>query len=188
MSDDSRAMRDKWKMVDGDCRDSNEGLITYHVNAFDEGAQATRASSEAEIARLKGELEVKKLSTKFWHEESILVKSKNAELLEQMGMMRKALETRKSADRYCFNYSHLGLEAQENCGDAQQQADELAEQALNATAETVQAYRAECDRKAKVEVLEEAINVVMQQQHQCDAVEELSKMASNLKHDEEQGK
>jgi hypothetical protein len=80
------------------------------------------------------------------------------------------------------------LEAQENCGDAQQQADELAEQALNTTAETVQAHRAECDRKAKVEVLEEAINVVMQQQHQCDAVEELSKMASNLKHDEEQGK
>jgi hypothetical protein len=56
MPDDSRAMRDKWKMVDGDCRDSNEGLITYHVNAFDEGAQAARASSEAEIARLKENL------------------------------------------------------------------------------------------------------------------------------------
>src|SRR5271167_1997227 len=29
--------KDKWKIVDGDCRECNEGLVTYHVDAFNEG-------------------------------------------------------------------------------------------------------------------------------------------------------
>src|SRR6185369_845906 len=30
-------LRDKWKIVDGDCREGANGLITYHVDAFDDG-------------------------------------------------------------------------------------------------------------------------------------------------------
>lgn len=37
-------LRDKWKIVDGDCREGDGliggGLITYHVDAFDEGWKA----------------------------------------------------------------------------------------------------------------------------------------------------
>jgi len=44
-------MRDKWKMVDADCRDGNDGLITYHVSAFDEGL----AYAQALTAKLREE-------------------------------------------------------------------------------------------------------------------------------------
>jgi hypothetical protein len=35
--------KDKWKIVDGDCRECSNGLITHHVDAFKEGfALATK--------------------------------------------------------------------------------------------------------------------------------------------------
>ena len=44
--------------------------------------------------------------------------------------MLEALLARRSADEYCRAYNHLGAEAQENCTDAQQHADELAKKAI----------------------------------------------------------
>ncbi|WP_155637685.1 hypothetical protein [Burkholderia cepacia] len=35
--DSVEELRDKWKLVDGDMREGEHGLITYHVEAFDEG-------------------------------------------------------------------------------------------------------------------------------------------------------
>jgi len=50
-------LRDKWKIVDGDCRKGANGLITYHVDAFDEGycaalqspSQPTDAAAPAKL-------------------------------------------------------------------------------------------------------------------------------------------
>jgi hypothetical protein len=39
--------RDKWKMVDADCRDGTGGLLTYHVDAFDEGFTLGRMQRQA---------------------------------------------------------------------------------------------------------------------------------------------
>lgn len=41
-------LRDKWKIVDGDCRDGADGLITYHVSAFDDGYRAAISSAPSE--------------------------------------------------------------------------------------------------------------------------------------------
>lgn len=41
---DVKALRDKWKIVDGDCREGANGLTTYHVDAFDEGYRASQSA------------------------------------------------------------------------------------------------------------------------------------------------
>jgi hypothetical protein len=35
--DELEEIKDKWKIVDGDCREVSDGLITHHVDAFNEG-------------------------------------------------------------------------------------------------------------------------------------------------------
>lgn len=44
--------RDNWKMVDADCRDTPEGLITYHTDAFDEGIKLRQPEIDAKDARI----------------------------------------------------------------------------------------------------------------------------------------
>jgi hypothetical protein len=193
MSDDSRAVQESHCAADEetyfDARpqiDSNDRRRVFEAgHKF--GYEAARANSEAEVARWKEEaLRLGGLNAKNIAEAN----AKNAELLEQMGMMRKALKAGKDADAYCEKYHHLGPEAAENCAEAQQSAEELVEQAINATAETVQAYRAECDRNAKVEVLRDAQTIIADQLKSDGyaAFQILEQMASNIKHDEEQGK
>jgi len=201
------------------------GLDWLDVEKFITDITTARASSEAEIARLRSEVgkwmdlereaaqcveSVICMRTGFTGEEPYVgwkglgialrehldkqeqqlseANAKNAELMDQMGMMRKALKAGKDADAYCEKYHHLGPEAAENCAEAQQSAEELVEQAINATAETVQAYRAECDRNAKVEVLRDAQTIIADQLKSDGyaAFKILEQMASNLKHDEEQ--
>jgi len=42
--------RDKWKIVDGDMREAGDGLITYHVDAFNEGLRLAVTPSAAVAA------------------------------------------------------------------------------------------------------------------------------------------
>jgi hypothetical protein len=79
-----------WKMI----QDRMEGKPN-ELTAL----QASCASSEAEIALSHEAFETVKTQLNLMAGKYVEANAKNTELLEQMGMMRKALETRKSADR-----------------------------------------------------------------------------------------
>ena len=61
------------------------------------------------------------------------LEAENEQLNAKVAQLLEALEARKSADKYCRMYNHIGAEVQENCAESQQQAEELAEKALTST-------------------------------------------------------
>ncbi len=98
-----------------------KGDVLFSRNSFITYSESLRAKDKEEIERLKQQLS-----------------AANAAI----AMKDEALLQRKAADNYCRQYSHL-TEAQDDCAQAQQDADEMAKKALSATPESIAAWGAE---------------------------------------------
>lgn len=105
-NEEKEALRDKWKMVDADCRDGNDGLITHHVSAFDEGFNTARSQDQAQIAMLVDAL------TPFYVRESDYGRdSENSTLVKQLNKAKRALSaTQQSAEAFLAEHAAKVLE------------------------------------------------------------------------------